>query len=121
MYETSTEVIGFIEKEYSQHYSRSGVSHLLNNLGFSYKKLELVSSKVDEEKQRAFIAKISKLLEDLKGNEAIYYADGVHPEHNTRATYAWCLKAKNGLSLVIQGENESIFTEDMEALDENSM
>ncbi len=99
MYKTSTEVIGFIEKEYSQHYSRSGISHLLNSLGFSYKKLELVSTKVDEEKQRAFIAKISKLLEDLKGNEAIYYADGVHPEHNTRAIYACASRQKTNYRL----------------------
>jgi transposase len=73
----STRQIGaFIAKEFGRVYeSRSGLIALLHRLGFEYHKPDVISRKLDEEKQKAFIESYDKLLNSLGDNEAVLFAD----------------------------------------------
>jgi transposase len=73
----STRQIGaWIEKEFGLVYAgRSGLIALLNRLGLEYHKPEIIPRKLDEEKQRAFIAAYEKLLNSLGADEAVLFAD----------------------------------------------
>ena len=45
--------------------------------------------KLDEEKQKAFIESYEKLLKSLTDNEAVDFADAVHPTHAARPAGCW--------------------------------
>ena len=54
--------------------SRSGLIALLHRLGLDYHKPNVIPRKLDEEKQKAFIASYEKLLNSLADNEAVLFA-----------------------------------------------
>ena len=90
----STRQIGaWIETEFGLVYAgRSGLIALLNRLGLEYHKPEIIPRKLDEEKQRAFIAAYEKLLNSLGADEAVLFADAVHPTHAARPAGCWAPK-----------------------------
>jgi transposase len=90
----STRQIGaFIEKRFAIVYeSRSGLIALLHRLGLEYHKPDLIPSKLNEEKQKNFIAEYDNLLNSLADNEAVLFADAVHPTHAVRAAGCWAPK-----------------------------
>src|ERR1035441_2118635 len=69
----STRQIGaWIEKEFGLVYeSRSGLIALLHRLGLEYHKPNVIPRKLNEEKQKAFIASYDNLLNSLTDNEAV--------------------------------------------------
>ena len=87
----STRQIGaWIEKQFGLVYAgRSGLIALLGRLGLEYHKPEIIPRKLDEDKQRAFIAAYEKLLNSLPDNEAVLFADAVHPTHAARPAGCW--------------------------------
>src|ERR1035437_10701350 len=87
----STRQIGaWIEKEFGLVYeSRSGLIALLHRLGLEYHKPNVIPRKLNEEKQKAFIASYEKLLNSLADNEAVLFADAVHPTHAARPVGCW--------------------------------
>src|SRR5665811_2199173 len=87
----STRQIGaWIEKEFGLVYeSRSGLIALLHRLGLEYHKPSVIPRKLDEEKQRAFIESYDNLLNSLADNEAVLFADAVHPTHAARPAGCW--------------------------------
>jgi transposase len=68
---------------------------LLNRIEFTYKKTKEVPCECDAEKQVAFVQELSEILSDMDDLSLVYYADGVHPTHNSRSTYAWIEKGKD--------------------------
>jgi transposase len=90
----STRQIGaFIKKRFAIVYeSRSGLIALLHRLGLEYHKPDLIPSKLNEEKQKNFIAEYDNLLNSLADNEAVLFADAVHPTHAARAAGCWAPK-----------------------------
>src|ERR1022692_342782 len=87
----STRQIGaWIEKEFDLVYAgRSGLIALLNRLDLEYRKPEVIARKLDEDKQRIFIAAYEELLNSLPENEAVLFADAVHPTHAARPAGCW--------------------------------
>ena len=87
----STRQIGaWIETEFGLSYEgRSGLIALLNRLGLAYHKPEVIPRKLDEKKQRDFIASYEGLLNSLPGNEAVLFVDAVHPTHAARPAGCW--------------------------------
>src|SRR6202045_832589 len=69
--------------------SRSGLIALLHRLGLEYHKPDVIPRKLDEEKQKAFIESYNKLLNSLTDNEAVVFADAVHPTHAARPAGCW--------------------------------
>ena len=59
------------------------MNHLLHKLGYTYKKPKLVPGKGDKEKQEAFLTYYERFMGNKPEDEAVYFMDGVHPEHNT--------------------------------------
>ena len=87
----STRQIGaWIEKEFGLVYeSRSGLVALLHRLGLEYHKPSVIPRKLDKDKQKAFIESYDNLLNSLADNEAVLFADAVHPTHAARPAGCW--------------------------------
>jgi len=90
---TTRQVGAWIEWEFGIVYqSRSGLIALLHRLGMEHRKPQAVSSKLDEAKQKAFIEAYESLLNALGGDEAVMFADAVHPTHAARPAGCWAPK-----------------------------
>jgi len=87
----STRQVGaWIEKQFGLVYeSRSGLVALLHRLGLEYHKPSVIPRKLDKDKQRAFIESYDNLLNSLADNEAVLFADAVHPTHAARPAGCW--------------------------------
>ena len=90
----STRQVGaWIEQEFGLVYeSRSGLIALLHRLGLEYHKPNVIPTKLDEDKQKAFIENYEKLLNSLGNDEAVLFADAVHPTHAARPAGCWAPK-----------------------------
>ena len=90
----STRQVGaWIEQEFGLVYeSRSGLIALLHRLGLEYHKPNVIARKLDEDKQKAFIESYEKLLNSLGDDEAVLFADAVHPTHTARPVGCWAPK-----------------------------
>jgi transposase len=93
-YTDSKGIVVWIENEFGTLYSCSGINALLKRLGFVYKKPVLTPCKADLEKQEEFVKQYKELKENLKEQDQIYFMDGVHPQHNTIASYGWIKKGQ---------------------------
>ena len=82
----------WIEKSYGVSYSRSALIKLLRRNGMHYRKPELVPRKLDAAKQQAFIDSYETLLNSLDDDEAVVFADAVHPTHEVRPARCWAPK-----------------------------
>ena len=90
----STRQVGaWIEQEFGLVYeSRSGLIALLHRLGLEYHKPNIIPRKLDEDKQKAFIESYDKLMNSLGNNEAVLFADAVHPTPAARPVGCWASK-----------------------------
>src|ERR1700737_4653804 len=90
---TTREVGAWIEQECGIAYQgRSGLIALLHRLGMEHRKPKAVSRQLDPEKQAAFIAAYEDLLNHLDADEAVLFADAVHPTHAVRPVGCWAPK-----------------------------
>ncbi len=87
----TTRCVGaWIEQRFGAVYeSRSGLIALLHRLGLAYHKPEIIGRKLDEATQKAFIAAYEKLMNSLPHDEAVVFADAVHPTHAARPAGCW--------------------------------
>lgn len=91
---TAKEIANYIREKYRIKFSAIGVTKLLHRLGFSYKKPKIIPGKADVLKQAEFVARYKEIKMNLKANDAIYFVDSTHPEHNTKPSCGWILKGK---------------------------
>lgn len=90
LYRSSKEVVAFVLERFGKEYSEKGMVHLLNRIGFSYKKTVQEPSKADPEAQGEFLEGLQVLLKEAeKEGLDVYFMDGAHPQHNTRPEYGW--------------------------------
>jgi transposase len=90
---TTRAVGSWIQTECAITYqSRSGLIGLLHRLGMEHRKPKAVSSKLDPDKQAAFIKGYDNLLNHLADDEAVLFADAVHPTHAVRPVGCWAPK-----------------------------
>lgn len=95
LYSASQEVQAYILATFGVDYSLSAVRAILSKLGFVYKKTSEVPSKFNEADQEAFLGEIVPFLTETPDMEAVFYVDAVHPQHNTRSSYAWIKKGQD--------------------------
>jgi len=93
-YSSTKGIIVWIKKYYGISYTTNGINSLLKRLGFVYKKPVLTPCKADIKKQEEFIEHYNELKENLSEKDQIYFMDGVHPQHNTIASYGWIKRGK---------------------------
>lgn len=83
-----------VRQQYKKRYSVGGMTKWLHLHGFCYKKPHAVPAKADKKKQEEFIRFYKKLKVKAGTKKPIYFADSVHPQHQTQLTYGWILKGK---------------------------
>ena len=88
-------IIAHIAAQYGLEYSHSGCLKLLARLGFEYRKPKGLPRVAPAEKQAEFIALYERLLNGLDDDEAVYFADAVHPEYQTKPSYGWVKVGSN--------------------------
>lgn len=89
---TTMAVGEWIERTCGVSYTRSAIIKLLKRLGMEYRKPKLVPKKLDPAKQAAFIKAYNDLLDNLADDEAVMFADAVHPTHEVRPAGCWAPK-----------------------------
>lgn len=83
------EVRAHIRQIYKRDYSRSGCIKMLHRLDFKYTKPARLPAQSDEEVQQAFIDTYDALQTNLPEDEAIYFGDAAHPEHQAKPAHGW--------------------------------
>src|SRR5580765_5862791 len=91
---TTRAVGGWIAAECGIEYqTRSGLIALLHRLGMEHRKPQAISRKLDPMKQASFIKAYHALMNQLSADEAVIFADAVHPTHAVRPVGCWAPKA----------------------------
>lgn len=84
----------FVKASFNKSYTTSGMTKWLHANGFRYKKPHSVPAKANKEAQKAFIKLYEKLKKKAGEKEPIYFADSVHPQHQTHLAYGWILEGE---------------------------
>lgn len=96
LYEDCKSVCDYVLRTYGISYTVSGMRDLLCRLGFVYKRTKKAPSKADDAKQVEFLQEtLPELISAAKDGESVlYFADGVHPTHNTKTGFGWIRKGR---------------------------
>ena len=86
---STAEIRTHISDSFQIRYSHSGCLKLLRRLDFEYRKPKAIPRVADVEEQQAFIQLYETLLNGLPADEAVYFADAVHPEYQTKPAFGW--------------------------------
>jgi transposase len=106
LYTDSKQIIARLQTRFGIEYTRQGMVDLLHRIGFCYKQTKQVPCETDVEAQHEFLKNLAVLLEQTVDNDAVvYFADGVHPTHNTRSTHAWIEKGTEREQLSVSGRD----------------
>ena len=81
---STVEIRAHIAAQYSVDYSHSDCIKLLSRLGYEYRKPKGLPSVASPKAQAEFNAMYEQLLNGLGADEAVYFADAVHPEYQTK-------------------------------------
>jgi len=92
---STVEIRAYITAHFDLRYSHSGCVKLLARLGFEYRKPKALPRVADVAKQAEFIASYESLLNSLADDEAVYFADAVHPEYQSKPSHGWVKKGSN--------------------------
>lgn len=82
-------IIHYVKNIFGVSYKYSGMRKVLHSLGFRYKKPKLVPGKSDPIEAMKFLSRYEKIR---RSGSPVYFADGVHPQHNSRPAYGWIMK-----------------------------
>lgn len=99
------QICAYVKEKYGVTYSRSGMTAWLQEHDFTYKRPKKVPGKLDPEKQEAFIQEYERLKANLNPGEEIYFADAVHPEHQSQAVCGWI---KKGVQKTLQSTGKQL-------------
>ena len=100
---STVEIRAHVVAEFGLNYSHSGCIKLLARLGFEYRKPKPLPRVASAEKQAAFIAFYERLMRELPADEAVYFADAVHPEYQTKPAFGWVKVGSNPAVLSTAG------------------
>lgn len=94
IYLTTSAVCAFVEENFGERYTVSGMTDLLNRLGFTYKKPVIKPGKPDTNRQEEFQKQFADFMRNKAENEAVFFVDAVHPAHNSMPAYGWMKKGE---------------------------
>jgi len=89
LYQTVKEVRHYVHTRWDAVYTDSGMTALLHELGYVYKKPKLVPGKANAEAQEVFLEEYEKLKKNKGKDDSIYFMDATHPQHNPVLAYGW--------------------------------
>lgn len=87
--EKAEEVIAYVQEIYGITYTRDGITKVMRELGFAYKKFSSVPAGADPEKQRAFIEMYEERKKNKGEDEVILFSDATHPNSETKLGRGW--------------------------------
>lgn len=105
IYTDAKSVREWIKATFGVEYTSQGVVDLLNRIGFTYKKTTEVPCEANTSLQEAFVDELTETLARMEKGSVVYYADGVHPTHNSRSTYAWIETGKRMEQPTVSGRD----------------
>lgn len=88
------DICAYVKSTYEIEYTTSGMTKWLKANGFRYKKPHGVPAKADAQKQAEFRKKYDELKASMGEKDVLYFADSVHPQHQTQLAYGWIAKGK---------------------------
>jgi transposase len=88
------DICQYVWEIYGVQYSISGMTKWLHAHDFCYKKPHAVPAKADKVQQEKFIKHYNRLKKKSGEKEPIYFADSVHPQHQTQLACGWILKGE---------------------------
>lgn len=94
-YQTTQEIIAYIQKKYKVSYTVPGLNKWLHRNGFSYKKPKGFPYKANKEQQEAFMASYDKLKKSIGPDEGILFMDACHPSMATKISHGWIKKGQS--------------------------
>jgi transposase len=83
-----------------EYQTRSGLIALLHRLGMEHRKPTAISRKLDPAKQAAFIKAYEALMNQLSADEAVIFADAVHPTHAVRPVGCYCDEVRDNFRVI---------------------
>ena len=92
---STVKIRSYITAQFDLRYSHSGCVKLLARQGFEYRKPKALPRVADVAKQAEFIAMYENMLNSLADDEAVYFADAVHPEYQSKPAFGWVKKGTN--------------------------
>lgn len=105
LYTDAKGVCDWLTTTFDIEYTPQGAADLLNRIGFTYKKTKEVPCEANVTKQEEFVQELSIILKEKDISSVVYYADGVHPTHNSRSTYAWIEKGSDFEQPTVSGRD----------------
>ena len=129
VYPTTKSIISFIKDRFGVKYTVNGVTSLLHDLGFSYKKPKGVPGKVNIDKQRDFISRYKR----IRHKGLVYFADSMHPMLNPVLSSGWIKKGQEfevktnsgrqrvNINGAIEINSLSVISRSCESVDSSSM
>ena len=97
LYHTTFEIVLYVNKKFGVRYSRSGMTKLLHEHGFSYKKPKLIPSGIDFQAQEDFIACFEQFMRTKHECDPVVFYDSSHPQYQSHADYGWIKKGEDVL------------------------
>ena len=91
---TTKSICTFVKEKFNIDYAVSGMTDLLHRLDYVYKKPKLVPANPDEAAQDIFIEQYLDFMENKPDDVEVFFADAVHPAHNSMPSYGWIKKGK---------------------------
>ena len=77
-------------ERYGKEYTVRGMAKMLRRFGLRYQRPRQTPRVADPEGQREFVAEYERLRDGLPDDEAVFFFDAVHPEHQVRPASRWC-------------------------------
>ena len=93
LYRTTKSIQDYVKRTFEVEYSRSGMTRLLHEIGFSYKKPKKMAQKSSLADNIAFLENVLKPA--LSDNSVVnYFMDASHPTIQTEQDYGWFERGK---------------------------
>ena len=92
---STVEIRSHIASGFGLDYPHSGCIRLLARLGFEYCKPRPLPKVASAERQASLIALYEPLMTGLGADEAVHFADAVHPEQQTKPAFGRVRKGSN--------------------------
>lgn len=105
LYQTSKEIAHYIESKYKVPYSVEGIRDLLRRINFVFKKTKHLPGKGDVALQKQFVEQYHEIKAGKGKEDEIYFADAVHPLHNSIVSGGWIKRGKEKAIKANTGRN----------------
>lgn len=99
----TADAVKYVKEEFGVTYATCGMSNLLNDLGFPFRKPKPLPRLAAEAKQREFIERHGQLKANRGDREVLFYMDAVHPEHQAQPAREWFHESVQPATLATTG------------------